>query len=157
MSKLIPYIRLHKRFSLTCVLIFVFIWSLFSVQWNADDLFHAGGIPTMLQIFEGLIRPDLSASTLIIGFESAWITFAYAVAGMSLAIIYAFIVGILASGTLTSSRFSRIISKIFFRGILGFTRSIHELIWAWLFVAAIGLIPVCRNFCPRYSLWRYSW
>jgi phosphonate transport system permease protein len=146
MTKLVPFIRLHKRFSLSCVLLFVFIWSLFSVQWTADDLFHAGGIPTMLQIFEGLVRPDLAPSTLIIGFESAWITFAYAVAGMSLAIIYAFIIGILASGTLTSSRFSRIVSKIFFRGILGFTRSIHELIWAWLFVAAIGLSPFAAIF-----------
>ncbi|MDF2856682.1 MAG: phosphonate transporter permease [Neobacillus sp.] len=146
MTKLVPFIRLHKRFSLSCVLLFVFIWSLFSVQWTADDLFHAGGIPTMLQIFEGLLHPDLAPDTIIIGFESAWITFAYAVAGMSLAIIYAFIVGILASGTLTSSRFSRIISKIFFRGILGFTRSIHELIWAWLFVAAIGLSPFAAIF-----------
>ena len=95
----------------------------------------------MLQILEGLIHPDLSPDVMFLGIKSAWITLAYAVAGMSLAIIYAFIVGILASGTLTSSKISRIISKVFFRGVLGFTRSIHELIWAWLFVAAVGLSP----------------
>lgn len=140
MNKLSLSLRLHKRFILTLLLIFVFVWSLFSVQWNAD-LFHAGGIPTMLQILEGLIHPDLSSHVLFLGIKSAWITLAYAVAGMSLAIIYALIVGILASGTLTSTKTSRIISKVFFRGILGFTRSIHELIWAWLFVAAVGLTP----------------
>src|SRR3954454_5772817 len=135
----------YNRLILTLLLIAVFVWSLFSVQWNSD-LFHAGGIPTMLQIFEGLIRPDLSSEVLIKGLEAAWITLAYAVAGMSLAIIYALIVGILASGILTSSRVSRLTSKIFFRGILGFTRSIHELIWAWLFVAAVGLSPYAAIF-----------
>jgi phosphonate transport system permease protein len=140
MMRLIPSLQLHKRFILTLLLIAVFVWSLTSIQWNSE-LFHAGGIPTMLQIFEGLIQPNLEPSLLLVGLESAWITLAYAVAGMSLAILYAFIVGVLASGTLTSSKFSRIISKVFFRGILGFTRSIHELIWAWLFVAAVGLSP----------------
>jgi phosphonate transport system permease protein len=140
MNNLSRSLSLHKRFILTLLLIFVFVWSLFSIQWNAD-LFHSGGIPTMLQILKGLIHPDLSPDVLFLGIKSAWITLAYAVAGMSLAIIYALIVGILASGTLTSSNTSRIISKVFFRGILGFTRSIHELIWAWLFVAAVGLSP----------------
>jgi phosphonate transport system permease protein len=141
----IPFFRLHSRFILTLLLLAVFGWSLFSVQWSSD-LFSAGGIPTMLQIFEGLIKPDLSASTLMTGLKASWITLAYAIAGMSLAIVYAFIVGILASGILTKVKISRIISKVFFRGLLGFTRSIHELIWAWLFVAAIGLSPYAAIF-----------
>ncbi|MFP7298057.1 PhnE/PtxC family ABC transporter permease [Neobacillus niacini] len=140
MMKLLPSLHLHKRFILTLLLLAVFGWSLTSIYWNSE-LFHAGGIPTMLQIFEGLIKPNLAPDLLLVGLESAWITLAYAAAGMSLAIVYAFIVGVLASGTLTSSKTSRLISKVFFRGILGFTRSIHELIWAWLFVAAVGLSP----------------
>jgi phosphonate transport system permease protein len=141
----VPIFNRYNRLFLTILLIAVFVWSLFSIQWNAD-LFHAGGIPTILQIFEGLVHPDLSADILLIGLESAWITFAYAVAGMSLAILYALIVGVLASGILTSSGAARIASKLFFRGILGFTRSIHELIWAWLFVAAVGLSPYAAIF-----------
>jgi phosphonate transport system permease protein len=136
----LPVFSRYNRLLLTLLLIAVFVWSLFSIHWSAD-LFHAGGIPTMLQICEGLIRPDLSLDVLVIGMESAWITLAYAVAGMSLACFYALIVGVLASGILTSSKGARITSKVFFRGILGFTRSIHELIWAWLFVAAVGLSP----------------
>jgi phosphonate transport system permease protein len=145
MRKPVSIFHLHNRFILTLLLLAIFVWSLFSIKWNAD-LFHAGGIPTMLQIFEGLIQPDFSADVLLKGLESSWITLAYAVAGMSFAVIYAFIAGILASGTLTSSRFSRFVSKVFFRGILGFTRSIHELIWAWLFVAAVGLSPYAAIF-----------
>ncbi|WP_223590015.1 PhnE/PtxC family ABC transporter permease [Neobacillus bataviensis] len=145
MKNLVSSLRLHNRFLLTLLLAAIFIWSLFSIKWNAD-LFHAGGIPTMLQIFEGLFHPDLSPDILMKGLEAAWITLAYAVAGMSLAIIYAFVVGILASGTLTSRRVARLTSKVFFRGVLGFTRSIHELIWAWLFVAAVGLSPYAAIF-----------
>src|SRR3954452_16677522 len=98
--KLGSVFRLHNRFVLTLLLVAVFVWSLFSIHWNAD-LVHSGGIPTLLQIVEGLIHPDLSPDVLILGFESAWITLAYAVTGMFLAIIYAFIVGTLASGVLT--------------------------------------------------------
>jgi phosphonate transport system permease protein len=145
MKKHLVSFHMPNRFLLTILLLLVFIWSLFSVRWNSG-LLHAGGIPTILQIFEGLFHPDLSADILIKGFKAAWITLAYAVSGMSLAIIYAFIIGTLASGTLTSGRTSRIISKVFFRGILGFTRSIHELIWAWLFVAAVGFSPFAAIF-----------
>ncbi|MGG3467176.1 ABC transporter permease subunit [Neobacillus pocheonensis] len=145
MSRFVSSFRLHNRFLLTLLLAAIFIWSLFSIKWNAD-LFHAGGIPTMLQILEGLFHPDFSSDVLSRGFESAWITLAYALAGMSLAVVYAFIVGILASGTLTSGKIARVSSKVFFRGILGFTRSIHELIWAWLFVAAVGLSPFAAIF-----------
>jgi phosphonate transport system permease protein len=140
MNKLIPSLQLHRKFFLTLVLMAIFVWSLFSIKWNAY-LFHSGGIPTMLQIFKGLLQPDLSANVLRLGLESAWITLTYAVAGMALAMIYAFIVGILASGVLSSNKINRLCTKVFFRGVLGFTRSIHELVWAWLFVAAIGLSP----------------
>jgi phosphonate transport system permease protein len=143
--KLKGLFRLYNRFLLTVLLIAIFGWSLFSIRWNAD-LIHSGGIPTLMQIVEGLFHPDLSPDVLVLGFKSAWITLAYAVAGMSLAILYAFVVGILASGVLTSTKTSKLVSKVFFRGVLGFTRSIHELIWAWLFVAAVGLSPYAAIF-----------
>jgi phosphonate transport system permease protein len=145
MNKLFPSFQLHRKFFLTLFLMAVFVWSLFSIKWNTD-LFHTGGIPTMLQIIHGLFHPAFSPGIILLGFESAWITLSYAVAGMSIAIIYAFIVGILASGILTSKNISRICSKVFFRGVLGFTRSIHELVWAWLFVAAVGLSPYAAIF-----------
>jgi phosphonate transport system permease protein len=33
-----------------------------------------------------------------------------------------------------------------FRGVLGFMRAIHELVWAWLFVASFGLTPYAAVF-----------
>ncbi len=142
---LFPSVRLFKRLLLSCLLLLVFGWSYFSVNWSAD-LIHAGGTQAIMQIAKGLILPDFSPGILLLGLRSTWITLTYAVAGMTFAIIYSFCVGILASGVLTSARSARIFSKLFFRGVLGFTRSIHELIWAWLFVATIGLSPYAAIF-----------
>lgn len=145
MNKLIPSFSLHKRSILSGLLILIFIWSLFSVEWNSE-LIHAGGAVMILQILKGLVQPALNPEILLLALESSWITLAYAVAGMTLAIIYAFIVGVLASGILFSGKVSTFFSKVFFRGVLGFTRSIHELVWAWLFVAAVGLSPYAAIF-----------
>ncbi|WP_231505562.1 PhnE/PtxC family ABC transporter permease [Bacillus sp. EB01] len=130
----------HKRLSLTLLLALVFLWSLTSVEWG-PELIHAGGEAMIVEILKGLVSPSLSPDILKLGFEASWLTLAYATAGMSLAIIYAFIAGVLASGVLTNGKGSRFFTRLFFRGILGFTRAIHELVWAWLFVAAIGLSP----------------
>ncbi|RFU71417.1 ABC transporter permease subunit [Peribacillus saganii] len=145
MGKFLYFLTYYKKSLLTLLLILIFVWSLFSVQWNAD-LLHPGGGVTTKQIFQALLAPDLSPEILILALESTWITLVYAVAGMSIAIILAFFFGILASGVLSTSRFNLFAVSGFFRGILGFTRAIHELVWAWLFVAAIGLSPFAAVF-----------
>lgn len=136
---------LYKRSLLTGVLVLVFIWSLFSVHWG-PELLHPGGRVTLEQVAKSLFKPDLSPEMLELSLISAWRTLAYAVAGMTLAIIIALIFGVLASGVLSYSELNRHLSKGVFRGILGFMRAINELIWAWLFVAAIGLSPYAAIF-----------
>lgn len=135
----------HKKGILTILLTLTFIWSLFSVNWNSE-LIHTGGKYTMMQIFDAFLHPKITGDIIKLGFESAWITLAYAVAGMTLAFIFAFVFGVLASGILFENQASRKVSKGIFRGILGFMRAIHELIWALLFVAAVGLTPFAAIF-----------
>lgn len=137
--------QFHKKNFLTLMLILVFIWSLFSVHWG-PELLHPGGKVTIVQVIESLFKPDLSPKVLELGAISAWRTLAYAVAGMTLSFIIAILFGILASGILAYSEENRRISKTVFRGVLGFMRAIHELVWAWLFVAAIGLTPYAAIF-----------
>ena len=135
----------HKRTVLSVLLVLVFIWSLFSVQWGSN-LIHAGGKATILQISKTLLRPNLSKEVLTLAIVSLGRTLSYAVAGMTLAIIIALIFGILASGVLTSSKLTRALSMGIFRSLLGLMRAIHELVWAWLFVASIGLSPYAALF-----------
>lgn len=145
MHSIKSYMEFHKKNLLTLLLILVFIWSLFSVHWG-PELIHPGGKITITQVVKSLLKPDLSPQILELGLISAWRTLAYAVAGMTLAFIIAIVFGILASGVLAHSERSRHFLKTTFRGVLGFMRAIHELVWAWLFVAAIGLTPYAAIF-----------
>ncbi|QVY62563.1 PhnE/PtxC family ABC transporter permease [Cytobacillus gottheilii] len=130
----------HKRLFLTLLLIGIFLWSLSSVTWSSD-LVHGSGMDTLIEILSALFMPDLSGEILAIALESIVITVVYAVAGMSLALILAFFLGIFASGVLSETKAGKVMSSSFFRGILSFMRAIHELVWAWLFVASFGLSP----------------
>lgn len=136
---------MYKKGILTILLVLIFVWSLFSVSWGTD-LLHPGGRATLRQIGSSLLHPDLSPRILKLALIAAWRTLAYAVAGMTIAFLFAFILGILASGVLAKSSTNRRASKAIFRGILGFMRAIHELTWAWLFVAAVGLTPFAAIF-----------
>lgn len=136
---------LHKRKLLTVFLLLLFGWSLLGVEWQ-EGVMHASGLGTAGEIFAAMFQPVLSADILTLAMESTWITLAYATAGMSLALILGFVFGILASGVLASSKGSKTWMKGFFRGTLGFMRAIHELVWAWLFVATFGLSPYAAIF-----------
>ncbi|WP_083270815.1 PhnE/PtxC family ABC transporter permease [Bacillus marinisedimentorum] len=135
----------HKRGLLTALLALVFIASLFSVNWG-PDLIHNGGITTMVQLAEGMVKPALSSEILMLGLAASWKTLAYAATGMTLALVLGLVFGVLASGVLFRKGRLRRAAKTIFRGLLGFMRAIHELVWAWLFVAAIGLSPLAAVF-----------
>lgn len=66
----------------------------------------------------------------------------FAVAGITLAIAIGLPLGVLGSGVLQSPGARRFTTIAAVRLVLGFLRSIHELVWAWLFVVAIGLSPI---------------
>ena len=129
-----------SRGLLTLVLVAAFAWSLLSVPWGAG-LFHPGGLQSFSQMVQGFLQPDLSWEIVRIGLTSGWQTLAYATAGMTVALLIALPLGVLASGVLFRNRWIRLIIMPAMRSILGFLRAIHELVWAWLFVAAIGLSP----------------
>ena len=135
------FFSLHKKGILSLLLFLVFILSLSQIPWG-PELIHAGGKSTLTEIVVSLFNPNLSTEILQIAFLASWQTLVYAVAGIGLALIIAIILGVLSSGVLYKS----VVVKTFARSLLGFMRAIHELIWAWLFVAAIGLSPLAAIF-----------
>jgi phosphonate transport system permease protein len=135
----------HKKGILTILLSLMFIWSLFSVNWGSG-LVHTGGKATVMQIVSSFLHPKITSDIIKLGLVSTWVTLAYAVAGMTVAFVFAFVFGILASGILAENELNRTISKGIFRGVLGFMRAIHELVWALLFVASVGLTPFAAIF-----------
>lgn len=125
---------------MTALLVLAVLWSLTAVQWQ--DMVHPGGGASFRQIASAILWPDFSVDLLRIGLQATWQTVAIAVAGVSLAIAVGLPLGVLGSGVLARARRWRWTSIGTVRFVLAFLRSIHELMWAWLFVVAIGLSPM---------------
>ena len=115
------------------------VWSGFSVDWS--NLTNKDGISALRSIGVALLSPDLSSSNLKTVVSAAWITITYAVASLSLAILFGLPLGLIASGTLVPNRKIGLPLSALTRAFLGLTRSIHELVWALLLVIALGLSP----------------
>lgn len=126
---------------LTLLLAGAFLWSLTTVPWG-DDLVHPGGERAIAQFFGALLRPELSPAFLGLALEAAWRTLAYAVAGMTVALAIGLPLGVVASGALARRALARLGLVAATRALLAALRAIHELVWAWLFVAALGLSPL---------------
>ena len=127
---------------LSLLLLGAVAWSLFSVDWGGP-LIHSRGGQSALDFLLALFPPDLSPSFLLVCLAAAWQTLAIALASMTLAVLIGFPLGVLASGALLSPNSpGRRPLVLGTRFVLGALRAIHELVWAVLFVAAIGLSPL---------------
>jgi phosphonate transport system permease protein len=124
------------------LLLGAFLWSLTSVDWGGP-IVHTGGGRSALRFFLALFPPELSPDFLAIAVKASWQTVVYAVAGMTLAVVIGFPLGVVASGTLVGhSSPMRVPLIAVTRLFLGGLRAVHELVWAVLLVAAIGLSPM---------------
>ena len=132
---------IEGRSFLTLLLLGLFLWSLSSVDWGRS-LVHSGGLFALGEIAFAAVDLELSITFLLLVIKSAWTTLAYAIAGICLAIVVGFPMGVLASGVLSKTGVSRVIEVPCFRFLLAVFRAIHELVWAWLFVVALGLSPI---------------
>ena len=126
---------------LTLLLLAALGWSMWEVDWTGPVV-HTGGAAAAGEFFGALFSLDLSPSFLKVVLEASWYTVAYAVAGITLAGSLGLVLGVVASGVLARSRSVRWPVMVGTRALLAVLRSIHELVWAWLFVVAIGLSPM---------------
>ena len=127
---------------LTLLLLLAVAWSLTSVDWGGP-LLHTNGWQSALTLLLAAFMPDLSPEFLLLCLRAAWQTLAIALTSMTIAVLIGFPLGILASGGLaTPDSRVRFPVRVGARFILGALRSIHELVWAVLLVAAIGLSPL---------------
>jgi len=130
----------HGRGLLSLVLAGAAVWSLASVDWTGP-LLHTGGGSALWGFLLALFPPEVSPEFLALALTAAWQTLAFAVAGITLAVTLGLPLGVLASGAAVSETggYSRQSWPVAVRLLLAGMRSIHELVWAVLFVAAFGL------------------
>ncbi len=132
---------INSRKLLTLILVGVIFFSFNQIPLH-EDLLNPSGMKALDMFFSGLFSIDVSRQFLGLVINATIITIAFAVCGLSLALILGVPLGILASGSLNSRSYTRYLSIVSFRAVLAVFRSIHELVWAWFFVAAFGLSPL---------------
>ncbi len=133
---------LESRHLLSLLLLGAVVWSFVSVNWGGP-IVHTGGGEAAWRFLLALFPPELSPGFLLICLEAAWQTLAYALAGLTVAVFVGFPLGVIASGVVVAPSSRRRIPLILgVRFFLGGIRAVHELVWATLFVAAIGLSPL---------------
>ena len=139
-----PLLDVHSRGALTLILVGALIWSVVEVDWQ-DGALRANGLPVLASVLSGLLRPEISPDVLATVLRAASLTAVYAVAGLSLALALGLPLGVFASGVLLrgSARRAAIAGG---RVVLAGLRAVHELVWASLFVAALGLSPFAAIF-----------
>lgn len=136
--------RNAQHILLVAILIGSFVWSL-SILPPKDELIHSGGLVLMKRLLLSIFEMEITKESLLTCANALLLTVVYASASMGLSIIIGLVFGLLSSNLILNGRIGSFI-KIFFRGFIGLLRGIHELIWAWLFVAAIGLTPLAGVF-----------
>jgi phosphonate transport system permease protein len=111
----------------------VVVQALVVVQARPQDL--VTGFHGMVDIIRRSMPPDLSALP-----DAAWPTLEtldIGLFGTVMGIILALPLSVLAAANVTPSRWLYYLA----RGTIGFTRSVPDLVWALLFVTAVGLGP----------------
>ena len=129
---------LSSRGGLTVLLLAAFAWSLTGVDWSGP-IVHTGGPSALLRFLQALFPPELSPGFLKLTLAAAFQTLAYAIASITVSVLAALPLGLLASGAAARSARTGLPLAIAARFLLGALRSVHELVWAVLFVSAIGL------------------
>ena len=115
------------------------VWSLASVDWGSAGV-HSGGGGTLREFVLAAFPPELSPAFLRVGLAAAWQTTTFAVAAITIAVVVGAPLGALASGQLVSSSSRGRALAVGARLFLAVIRSVHELVWAVLFVAAFGFL-----------------
>ncbi len=125
-----------KIYNITLFSLFVFLNVYFFAV--SREHFHGGGVHIISQILIAMINPEFDAQTISSALKGCLQTLTYALASISISFVIAFMISIFSSGVFNVPKFVSAILKM----LMSFVRSIHELVWAWLLVIAIGLNPI---------------
>ncbi len=140
----------HERLIATWVLVFVIMGCLVVTEFKPWTLLDEPSLRATRQFLASFFPPAHDAVFLKLILVSTWQTIAVATAGVTLALIFAVPLALIATRTLSISRLGQgqsqnhaaWLPKIIrhaVRGLLIMLRSIPELVWGLLFVRAIGL------------------
>lgn len=143
---------INRRMMWIIVFVSGLIWALSESGLFQNELINTGGISLGLKFLTASINPELGREFILLTLEATLTTLAFAVCGLFLSVVFGFFGGVVASETwMKSYTIARHDQELPFfvrslwlvlRWILVLFRSVHEVIWALIFVAIIGLDPL---------------
>ncbi len=120
-------------FALWVLALAFLIWSFTSVGLSWERMLR--GIPALGSMLQRMFPPDLERLPQILW--SLLVTFQMALVGCALGLVLAFPIAILAAEGLSPHPAVRLLA----RGLIALFRTVPDLVWALLFVIAVGLGP----------------
>lgn len=121
------------RFLLYAGLVAFVVWGLSGSGLSAEKI--ARGLPSLGAMLERMLPPSLDRIDRIL--ESLLVTFQMAIAGCALGLVLSLPLAILAADGLSPHPVARAAA----RGLIAFFRTVPDLVWALVFVIAVGLGP----------------
>jgi len=158
----------HRDWTFRRVVVAVSLCALFILCWRAAEirpaaLFDPAALASIWKFIRNLFPPDVSPQFLRVVAVAAGQTIAIAVASTAISVALGLLLGVVATpvlwergivlageppgfGRLLQSNFSRLA-----RAFLGFLRAVPDLVWALLFVVAVGLGPLAGTLALAVS------
>lgn len=119
-------------------------WSWQRAVPSGAELVNHGGLTLVGDLLASALHPQLTANFLAVVLDAAVITLIYAALGTAGALVIGLPGGLILSDAAWDGRPPPVVRalRLLLRGVLVAARSIHELVWALLFVSVLGLDPL---------------
>jgi phosphonate transport system permease protein len=120
------------------------VWAWLRAVPEDSDIVNAGGPPLVAQLLASVLHPALASDFLAVVGKATVVTLIYATLGTAGALVIGLLGGLILSDAAWAQRppMAFRILRLALRGLLVVARSVHELVWALLFVSVLGLDPL---------------
>ncbi len=135
---------LARRLIGTLLVIVPITWALLRAVPAGTDVVNRGGLPLLGDLFGDALHPALDTPFLGIVAHAAGVTLAFAAVGTAGALAIGVLGGLVLSDVAWRHRppLPVRVFRLVLRLLLVAVRSVHELVWALLFVSVLGLDPL---------------
>jgi len=133
-----------RRLTGALIVIIPIAWALHRALPDGTDLVNRGGLPLLAALFGDVVHPSLEPTFLGLVAHAAGVTLAFAAVGTAGALVIGVLGGLVLSDVAWSHRppWPVRVVRLLLRLLLVAVRSVHELVWALLFVSVLGLDPL---------------
>ena len=133
-----------RRLAGLLLLVLPLVWAWQRSVPDGADVVNRGGLSLVGDLLASALRPQLSAGFLAVVLDAAVTTLTFAALGTAGALVIGLAGGLVLSDVAWHGRPPAAVRalRLLVRGVLVAVRSIHELVWALLFVSVLGLDPL---------------